>query len=80
MLGLHQHGPVAQIDRRLYAECYRCGSDLIRKGRRWRRARPEELPVSWKAQTPPTMALSMPLAIVLTTIVLASAVFYMGLL
>ena len=80
ILGQHKHGPVAHVNRRLYSECYHCGSDLIRRGRRWRRARADELPRSWKAKRQAAPEFPLPLAVLAMTIALLGAVFYIGVL
>jgi len=48
---MHRHGPVFQIDRRLYSECCRCGVDLVRGRKRWHPPRPDEVPAGWKPRT-----------------------------
>jgi hypothetical protein len=78
LLGKHKHGPVVQLDRRLYSDCYRCGRDLIRARRGWRVARPDELPHDWKAQRQPRRPLAPPLFIAAASVALAVAAVYLG--
>lgn len=47
-LGFHRRGSITVVDRKPYSQCGRCGIDLIRSRRGWRRMRPGELPEGWE--------------------------------
>jgi hypothetical protein len=64
------------VERRLYSECHHCGIDLVRKGRRWRRATANDLPSDWKAQYPPRRAFPSTLLAAATLFALAGAVLF----
>ncbi|WP_420138449.1 hypothetical protein [Sphingomonas sp.] len=65
------------MDRRLYSECHHCGSDLIRKGRRWHVAAPHELPGDWKAQHSPRWGVPPSLFAAVAGFVLLGALLFL---
>jgi|EndMetStandDraft_8_1072994.scaffolds.fasta_scaffold2918149_1 hypothetical protein len=77
ILGRHKRGSVARVERRLFSECHHCGIDLVRKGRRWRRAAPNELPSDWKAQHTPHRAFSSTLLVAVGLFTLVGAALFM---